>query len=337
MSLKSENDLLERIALRFPETHGDLLVGRGDDCAVLQSHPDSCRCVSTDLFLENVHFRRSYFRAEEIGYKALAVNISDIAASGGRPKGFTLSLGLPPDTEQDWFDAFIDGMAEAAQPYQMALAGGDLSSSPFLHVCITIWGDVNPEFLLTRGNGMPGDTLFVVGELGLARVGLEELETHGNAARELWPAACAAHLKPRPQVDAGLMLVRAGRYGRPPALMDLSDGMARDLPRLLGMSGSGTKVSGRSLGAELVLPRGLLPAETVRHAEAHGRDPVMEAFLGGEDYALLGCCAPDMLPALQAAIPQFMAIGTVTDSGYIVCNGLRLGEDMTGFDHFGKG
>ena len=144
--------------------------------------------------------------------------------------------------------------------------------------------------------------------------------------------ACAAHLRPEPQVGAGLMLARAGCNARPPALMDLSDGLMRDLPRLLGLSGE-LGLHGDALGADLVLPQRLLHAELLRYAAQHGKNPVHEALLGGEDYALLGACAPDMLPALHAAIPGFFAIGTVTDGGGLVCNGESL-DGLRGFDHF---
>ena len=122
----SEDDILKRLSLHFPDTPETLLIGRGDDCAMLR--PGGPLCVSNDLFLEDVHFRRSYFTPEDVGYKALAVNISDLAACGARPQAFTLGLGLPDDVDVAWLDAFFAGMADAARPWRMALAGGDLSA-----------------------------------------------------------------------------------------------------------------------------------------------------------------------------------------------------------------
>lgn len=323
----SEDGILQRLAHHFPATDDALLIGRGDDCAMLR--PGGPLCVSTDLFLEDVHFRRSYFTPGDTGYKALAVNISDLAACGARPRAFTLALGLPGDTSEAWLDAFFAGMAEAARPWRMALAGGDLSRCDRLSVSITVWGDAYgaPEdaVFLARGGAMPGDSIFLVGQVGLARVGLAVLEKQGRAARDAWPAACAAHLRPLPRVDAGLMLARAGSNARPPVLMDVSDGLARDVPRLLGSNGGG-------LGAALLLPRGQLHPEVNRYAEAHGLDPVEQALLGGEDCALLGACAPDMLPPLHAAIPDFRTIGVVTEGG-LTCNNRPL-ENLRGFDHF---
>ena len=325
----SEDGILKRLSRHFPDTHDALLIGRGDDCAMLR--PGGPLCVSTDLFLEDVHFRRSYFTPADIGYKALAVNTSDLAACGARPLAFTLALGLPGGVDDAWLDAFFSGMAEAARPWRMALAGGDLSRCDRLSVSITVWGEAYgaPEnaVFLARGGAMPGDSIFLVGQVGLARVGLAVLEKQGRAACDRWPAACAAHLRPLPRVDAGLMLARAGSNARPPVLMDVSDGLARDLPRLLGRTGNGN-----AFGAALLLPRGRLHPEVNHYAEAHGLDPVEQALLGGEDYALLGACAPDMLPPLHAAIPDLWTIGVVTEEG-LTCNNRSL-EGLEGFDHF---
>mgnify|MGYP002570631045 FL=1 len=283
-----------------------------------------------------MHFRRRYFTPAEIGHKALACNISDLAACGTRPEAFTLSIGLPPDTDYAWLDAFFSGMGALAERFGLALAGGDTTRSEKLVISITVFGsEIGEGSFRTRGGSMPGDVLFVVGPLGLARVGLQELEDHGREALKTWPQACRAHLMPEPLVDAGLMLARAGLNSRPPALMDVSDGVARDLPRLLGLTGeAGTpSVAGGGLGAELVLPAGILPSEVTRWCRENGRSPVKEALLGGEDYALLGSCAADMLPSLHAAIPGLWEIGTVTDTGKIYCNRESL-ESLHGFDHF---
>lgn len=327
----SEDAILGCMARYFVNSHPKLLLCRGDDCAMFNAGRKFC--VSADLFLEDVHFRRSYFKAWEIGYKALAVNISDLAACGAKPVAFTLCLGLPPWVDMEWLDKFFSGMAALSSRYNMALAGGDLSASSSLHVSITVFGEnLDGCEFLRRGGSMPGDSIFVVGSIGLARVGLYELEKGGRAAIDLWPLACAAHLSPLPQVDAGLMLARAGSNARPPALMDLSDGILRDLPRLLGQNGELGSHS-KKLGAEIDLPQSLLAEEVVRHAAMYGKDPVMEALAGGEDYALLGSCAPDMAGVLHAAIPGFSRIGRVTDNGSILYNGSLL-EGVAAFDHF---
>ena len=129
--LVSEDHILARIASHFPNEGPDVLLGRGDDCAVLGvSGP---LCVSTDLFMEGVHFRRSYFTPEDIGWKALAVNLSDLAADGARPMGFTVGLSLPPDADMALVDGLCAGMAELAAQASVPLVGGDLSRADKLH------------------------------------------------------------------------------------------------------------------------------------------------------------------------------------------------------------
>lgn len=326
MRLGSEDHILGMIARHFANTHASLDLARGDDCAVLRvgrvGRDTGSLCLSSDLFIEDVHFRRAYFTPHEIGHKALAVNISDIAAMGAQACAFTLCLALPPDTDALWLDALFEGMSALARTHDIALAGGDISQARQCVFSITIWGRPEQNTFLQRGTAMPGDTLFVIGELGLARVGLAVLEAYGRDALCAWPAACAAHLTPVPQAAAGRALARlAMAPQRPPALIDLSDGLARDLPRLLA-----------SWGADIFLPHDALPQEVRRYAAQHGRDPVALALNGGEEYALLGACSPTLMPALHTALPQAHSIGTVTDRVQIYCNNALMTE--TGFDHF---
>lgn len=324
----SEKAILDMLDAHFPRAHSSLLLGRGDDCAILRQ--GDCLCLSSDLFLEDRHFRRSYFTPAEIGRKALAVNVSDIAAGGCAPLAFSLGLGLPSWVDEAWLAEFFSGMADMAEDFGMALSGGDLSSADSMLVAINVWGQPPPGGrYLERGSCQPGDSLFVAGRIGLARLGLHVLENLGRQeAMRRWPAACAAHLAPLPQISAGLAISACACNGRRPALMDLSDGLWRDLPRLLG---AGRPGSGFRPGAELEICEDMLHPEILRYCRLMGLDPVKWAILGGEDYALLGACAPDLLPGLQAAVPGLVPIGSVTDTGRI--GGERLpGEE--GFDHF---
>ncbi len=352
MTTLSESSILDLIADFFPEQHPSFLLGRGDDCAVLYNQ--SGLCVSTDLFIEDVHFRKAYFTPQEVGHKALAVNISDLAAMGVRPMSFSLGLAIPASTSMDWVRGFFTGMSTLARKYGMGLSGGDISRAEKITICITVWGEgINPKQLpqnsagltgeyapsqdyvsmentgkfLTRGGAMPGDSLFLIGQIGLARIGLEELEKNGLCAKKQWPAATAALLEPSPLVDAGLILSRSSLHMRPPVLMDVSDGLARDVPRLLGIDKQGP------LGAQLVLPKTMLHEEVIRHAQENKRNAVTEAWIGGEDYALLGACVPKLLPILHAAIPHLHSIGIITDSGRIELNSVPMAHGY-GFDHF---
>jgi len=314
--MKSEEQFLELIDSYFPRDHEFLKLGRGDDCAVIGGSKDLC--VSSDLFLEDVHFRRDYFSAEDIGYKALAVNLSDIAGMGAKPVAFTMDLMAPTDLDEKFWNDFFKGMSMLARQNDIALAGGDLSRSDKLGVSISIFGVAGGSGqFLTRGGCKPGDILFTVGDLGLARAGFMTLEAFGAKGKEIFPSAILAHLRPKPKVLIGTLLNAAGIKG----LMDVSDGLARDLPRFLGPD----------LGADLAISASDLNGNVVAFALGISADPVEVAVLGGEDYALLGAVAPDDIDK-ASSVPGMTIIGTVTESPGLIVNGKSF--EAAGFDHF---
>jgi len=314
--MKSEEQFLELIDTYFSRDHEFLQLGRGDDCAVLAGGKDYC--VSSDIFLEDVHFRRDYFTAEDIGYKALAVNISDIAAMGVKPVAFTMDLMAPTGLDDEFWNGFFKSMSMMARQNDMVLAGGDLSRADKLGISITIFGVAGGSGkFLTRGNCAPGDILFSVGDLGLARAGFHTLEAFGEKGREVFPTAIMAHLRPKPKVLSGTLLNAAGIK----SLMDVSDGLARDLPRLLGPK----------LGADLTISANDLNGNVVAFSLGVGVDPVETAVLGGEDYALLGAVSPDNMEKV-GSVPGLDVIGVVTDSPGLIVNGSPFTAE--GFDHF---
>lgn len=323
MSIRSEQAFLDLIDHAFPTGAGRAGLtqgfGRGDDACIVE--PGGAMCLSSDLFLEDVHFRRSYFSPADIGHKALAVNLSDMAAMGAQPTGFLLNLMTPPDLDETFFAPLLEGMARLAAAFHCPLLGGDLSRGARLGLCVAVWGEAADRFL-RRGRARPGDELFVVGRLGLARTGLLALEEHGLSAAAKLPAATTAHLRPQPRVAEGLAL--AGLPGVR-GLMDVSDGLARDLPRFLALS--------QGCGAELAMAAGSLHPE-VRAAAECPEAAVAAAMLGGEDYALLGAAAPGALRSILASVPEARGIGRVTSKAGIVLNG-RLWT-AEGFDHFGR-
>lgn len=321
MALNSEEQFLALIDAHFPARHPRLALGRGDDCAVLRC--PSRLCVSTDLFLENVHFRRSYFSPEDIGYKALAVNVSDIAAMGAVPAGFTLELMVPRGLDERFFERLFSGMAGLARVLDIPLLGGDLSRAEALGLGIAIFGEAGPSGRFLTRCAASGDLLFVCGRLGLARAGLLALEEFGPAAADRYPEAVAAHLRPRLLVREGTLVAACPKVR---GLMDLSDGLARDLPRLLG------RHLGSTLGAELSIEPGTLCPEVLAYAGAKGLDAADFAVLGGEDYALLGAVPPQARRDLAARVPGLCFIGRVTDGPDILVNGRPLAQ--AGFDHF---
>lgn len=314
--MKSEEQFLNLIDTYFPRDHEFLKLGRGDDCAVFAGGKDYC--VSSDLFIEDVHFRHDYFSAEDIGYKALAVNISDIAGMGVKPVAFTMDLMAPTDIDEEFWDSFFKSMGMLARQNDMVLAGGDISKSEKLGVSITIFGVAGGSGnFVKRANCAPGDILFTVGDLGLARAGLMTLEALGSKGREAFPAAVLAHLRPKPKVLIGTLLNSAGVN----SLMDVSDGLARDLPRLVGPE----------LGADITLVSEQLNGNVLAFGLGVGADPVEIAILGGEDYALVGATSPDNMDKVKS-VPGLTVIGTVTDTPGLIVNGAPFQAE--GFDHF---
>lgn len=323
----SEDEFLALVDAAFARDHPHMLLGRGDDCALLRC--PARLTMTTDLFLEDVHFRRSYFTPQEIGHKALAVNLSDLAAMGSRPLGFSLGLAAPAELDTAFIAGLLGGMAALARRFDTALTGGDVSRCATLSLSITAWGEPGPA-VLRRGRAEPGDMLFTVGPVGLARAGLLALEARGRDAAAEFPEACAAHLMPEPLVDQGLALAElAGQGAAVRGAMDVSDGLAIDLPRFLSRTG-GQGLNDAPLGADLdpAEPH----AEVLRFCAASGEDPALFALAGGEDYALLGAAAPGAMDAVLAALPGAAVLGRVTAEP-----GLRLrGRPLRakGYDHF---
>jgi thiamine-monophosphate kinase len=303
--LKSEEHFLEIINEVFPNTHPHMLVGRGDDCAVLVC--PSKMCMSSDLFLENVHFRLRYFSPEDIGYKALAVNLSDLAAHGAKPLGFNLNLIWPSYLDAGFCRSMLEGMAELAGQFDLALTGGDLSFGSSLGLGVTIWGQ-SPEKILLRGKCQPGDILFLVGQIGLARCGLSILEKDFPVSQK-YPTATSAQLRPVPLVREGQVLARQEEVI---GLMDVSDGVIRDLSRFLA---PGT-------GAEISRPFSV-HQEVVRCCESMGTDPVIFSLLGGDDW-----------PVIQSSLGSACKLGRVISGQGIFLDGQKL--SLKGFDHFEK-
>ena len=327
-------EALVRAIQALAGTAGDtagVRVGIGDDCAVLEPRPGAVLLATTDLLLEDVHFRRRWAEPADIGWKALAVNLSDIAAMGGRPRWALVALACPEGTPTEEIEAFYEGALALARPHGVAIVGGDTSASPdgWL-INVTLLGDAVAPRL--RSTARPGDAIAVTGALGRSAAGLAVLE------REVAPAGVdparlaevtGAHLRPTPRVREGEWLAAAGGVT---AMMDLSDGLGLDLPRLLAASGAGARVDVDRLPVD---------AATRAVAAALGVDPTAWATGGGEDYELLLTCEPEALARLQGAVAagggaRLTPIGEVTAGGGSV-RWTSAGREVTvarGYEHF---
>jgi thiamine-monophosphate kinase len=304
--------------------------GIGDDCAVLEPQPGALLLATTDLLLEDVHFRRRWAEPADIGWKSLAVNLSDIAAMGGRPRWALVALACPEETGAEEIEAFYEGALALARSHAVAIVGGDTSASPGgWMINVTLLGEAASPRL--RSTARAGDAIAVTGALGRAAAGLAVLEREpapaGLDAAHL-AEVTGAHLRPQPRVGEGQWLSAAGGVT---AMMDLSDGLGLDLPRLLGESG---------VGAGVDIDRLPIDAATRAVAAALGADPAAWATGGGEDYELLVTCEPASLSRLQRGLAE--ACGTrLTPIGEVTAaRGVRWSSDgrevtvARGYEHF---
>ncbi len=320
---------------RLRETHagvvGDgLAVSLGDDAALLDAEPGRQFVVTTDMLVEGIHFRHEWSDPYSIGWKAAAANLSDIAAMGADPSFAFLSLAFPPRETVEGMERLLDGFTDCLNRYGARLAGGDTNAAPVhLIVSVTLMGRVPAGRALLRHGARVGDALLVTGTLGDAAAGLALLGEHGLArAEKKGRDLVLAHRRPMPRVIAG----RAAREtGKVHAAMDISDGMAADLPKLCAASGVGARVD----IAHLPVSDALRQA-----AKDMGRDPLDFALDGGEDYELLLAVPPQDAKSVQAAIEDTGMACVVV--GEVIKSGLRLltpdGErDLPargGWDHF---
>ena len=365
-----EFDWIARLHKAFPVPSGGIL-GIGDDCAVLPfsalsaspaaDRPDGELLVSTDLLTEGVHFRLEDLTPWQLGWKSLAVNISDIAAMGGVPKGFFLSIAFPAAEgesacsaghtrlDEAWMDEFIRGLKDIAGQYGVALLGGDTSRSigP-LTINITILGTSTKGMSVKRAESRLGDLICVSGTLGDSAAGLKVLLEKGRSeyASPLPKGDSAAfdgalarlvrrHFEPQPRVSLGQALAAMPGMG---AMMDLSDGLAADLPHMLEASaqalGASTGMSQAPLGAIIDVAKIPLSDDLRTVCSENAWDALSLALEGGEDYELLFTCRPDApLDRIRTeGVPALTVIGRVTDTPGIVWKGTD--RSFSGFRHF---
>ncbi|MDP2769605.1 MAG: thiamine-phosphate kinase [Giesbergeria sp.] len=326
-----EFDLIRRYFTRAPtKTHPPQVeLGIGDDCALLLPTPGMQWAVSSDMLVEGRHFFAGTDPAR-LGHKALAVNLSDLAACGARPVGFTLALALPK-ADEAWLAEFSQGLLALADTHACPLVGGDTTQGP-LNLCITVWGEIPPGQALLRSGARPGDDLFVSGTLGDARLALEALQGRTSLPPTLLQATRQRLEQPTPRIALGLAL-----RGVASAALDVSDGLLGDLGHILHASGVGACVD-TSVTIKLIAASAL-PESAACHFNP---DFLHQCTLaGGDDYELL-FTAPAAARAAVAAAAR--ASGTpVTRIGGIEAEpGIRLinaqGQPVVhryaSFDHF---
>ena len=324
----TEHHLVERIRNQslasLPKRRsgaGSVLVGIGDDCAVLDIPSGHETLVTTDFSLEGIHFRREWHSPDTIGHRCLTRGLSDIAAMGGEPVAAFLSLAVPAETPQRWIDQFIAGMLHLAKRFGVTLAGGDIAQSPngvLADICVV--GSVPAGKAILRSGARPGDRIFVTGELGAPIALLEEM--FAVPKRKFRPASYPAHFYPQPQVEVGRYL---REKGIPSAMIDISDGLSTDLARICEESGVGAVISANAV-----------PVASLGRHEVDLR----HALHGGDEYQLL-FTAPlkRRVPNVIAGVPVTL-IGYIDESGELAIeheNGYTTELEPEGWEHFSAG
>lgn len=316
--MASEFDVIRR-HFRRPQHSPDVVLGSGDDAALLQPRPDQHLVVTTDAQVEGVHFRAGT-AAADVGWKSLAVNLSDLAAMGAEPAAFTCALTLP-QVDENWLEDFADGLYALADAAGIALVGGNISRGA-LSITIAAMGWCAPGQALRRDAGQPGDKLCVTGTLGdaaLAYVNEAAWQLHGNAQQQ---ALLQRLQRPQARWREGRVLAQYARCG-----IDLSDGLAADVQHLMQASGCGARLQAAHLPASAAFQH-LCPPQQ--------RLPLQLA--GGEDYELCVALPESAIAPVTAQLDcRFTVIGELTATRQLVvvdAEQTQLPWNSTGFQHF---
>lgn len=313
------------IARYFTRPARRAVTGVGDDCALWQPQSGMQLAVSSDMLVEGRHFL-STVSAQRLGHKALAVNLSDLAACGARPLAFTLALSLPR-VDEAWLQGFSHGLFMLADAHGCELIGGDTTQGP-LNICITVFGEIPPGDALLRGAAQAGDDIYVSGTVGDARLALEVFRGSLSLDAELFEAARLRMEQPQPRVALGLAL-----RGIANACIDISDGLVGDLGHIMKASGVGAVLTTGWVADSAAISPALQSLPMSRRLDM--------ALAGGDDYELLFTAAPDQAQAVQEAANDcdvpVTCIGRISaGQGLQVMDihGVPISRRFVSFDHF---
>lgn len=319
-----EFGLIARLVGRLGLDAPGVLVGPGDDCAMV--HVGGSHVLATaDMLIEGVHFDRSWSSAADVGFKAIACNVSDVAAMGGHPLFALISLGAPASSPVDLLDAMYAGVAEAATRFGVGIVGGDTVGAEALTIAVTVLGEPTSAGPVLRSGAQPGDALCVTGALGAAAAGLFLLrdhrgEAHAGELLDSFPGLAETHRRGNARVAEGIAAAHAGAH----AMIDISDGLLQDVGHLCAASGVGAALR----STEVPVAPGVLEAERVL-----GRTGL--ALRGGDDYELAIALPTSSVEALRAAIhpTPLSVVGVFTDDAGVRLDGAPT-EASAGWDHF---
>jgi thiamine-monophosphate kinase len=316
---------IEAIAARTGIRSSRVRLGVGDDAALFEGSTGFNQILTCDWFLEGTHFLRDKHPPDAVGWKCLTRALSDVAAMGGAPRCFLLSLALPASHRGRWLDEFLEGLCRAAKRFGCVLAGGDTTERADILINVTVVGEVRSGRAVLRSGARPGDLLFVSGRLGEAALGLEIVRKSERRVDSRDPIL-RKHLYPEPRLALGRWLAEMRLAS---AMMDLSDGLSTDLPRLCAASKVGARIEAEKLPA--VLGR--------KGVESQDEDSLHLALHGGDDYELLFSVPRkkmNRIPRSVGGVP-LTAIGKITKEGRLLLverSGREVSLPNRGWDPF---
>jgi len=325
--------LIERIRKLLPPVREPATMGIGDDAAVIRQADGQVLLVTADMLVEDVHFDRSFMPSADLGYKSLAVNLSDIAAMGGVPTCCFLSLALPPSLSLNWFTNFMAAMVDAAGSFSVQLLGGDTVAADKMVIAVTMHGTAAAANVVYREGGRPGDRIYVSGTLGDSALGLRLLRQGWKSDdKSEGPESflIKRHRRPQPRLRLARQLAEAHLAS---SMLDVSDGLLGDLHHLLAAAGCGAEI----FLEQLPLSPAYRKVQLVDTLEGY-----LPALTGGEDYELL-FSVPDEREAEVAGIAEAVGIklswvGNMVREGgiqLVMPGGSRMSADnLHGYDHF---
>jgi thiamine-monophosphate kinase len=326
-----EFGLIDRVAVLFQEDSRENGMGIGDDCAVLPYKKGKSLLITTDMLIENRHFRNEWIPPGDLGYKSLAVNISDISAMGGKPEYAFLSIGLNNEITVDWLDHFFADAHELAEKYNVNLMGGDTTKSPDgLVISYTLLGSMNSKKILFRSGAQPGDKIALIGKVGESGAGLELLIGQGLKVETEFQPLVQSHNRPRLFVEEAQFLAESGGVH---SMIDLSDGIQSDARHIANRSGVVLNIDIEKLPISTLL---------TEFCRVYSSSAVELALTSGEDYGLLftldGSMADNITEKFRNHFRYPISlIGEVTEGKPVVNyfdGGKPVQIEKQGFDHF---
>lgn len=310
-----EFGLIERVKNKINLYSKDIVVGMGDDSAVLKFDKEKYILFTTDTLVENCHFSLKWSTPRQIGMKAVEQNVSDIAAMGGSPKYAIVSLSLPNKIDVEFADCLFDGINQRAKKYKISIVGGNIAHSREIIANIALIGFVEKKYLALRSTAKVGDIIFCSGDVGKSSVGLELLK-HNIEGKSI-----KRHLEPECRLDLARKLVKVGVN----SMIDVSDGVASEIKHICKQS---------NVGAMIYADKLPLSKDTIMDSKKINKNPLDFALYGGEDFELVFTANKNKLKQLKKY--DVTVIGEIVDKKYgvkLIKNNKKVDLEI-GFDHF---